>query len=102
MFSPTIRFAASMFTVTTLMASQQVSSFSFNGHFAIANVAWELLTKEVQQSVRAIMERSEPFYNSILGDECTEECSPLARYAKVRRSRWSLPSAINPFSLLLH
>jgi len=39
-----------MFTVTTLMASQQVSSFSFNGHFAIANVAWELLTKEVQQS----------------------------------------------------
>jgi len=103
MFSHIIRFAASLlFTIITLMASQQVSSFSGSGHHAIANVAWALLTKEAQQSVRDIMERSEPFYSSILGDECTEKCSPLATYAKVRRIIWFLLFALSPFSLLLH
>lgn len=63
---------------------QFASGYSFEGHFMIANVAWELCSQETQQSIREIMERSDDFYELIHRDDrrCTEACSPLAKSAK--------------------
>jgi len=77
-----IRLRTALFAVTTLAYSQQVNSFSYEAHYAIGNLAWDRLTEEAQQSVREIMERSADFYNSLVVADCTEECSPLAEYAK--------------------
>jgi len=75
-----------VFLASSTLQGHFVIGYSYEGHFAIANVAWELCSEETQQSIGEIMQRSDGFYELLHRDDrrCTEVCSPLAESAKVR------------------
>lgn len=67
-----------------LVVADQAAAFTKTGHFAVANVAWNLISEQTKATVEEILGRSEPFYESLVRSPCDGKCSPLGQIAMVR------------------
>ena len=61
---------------------RSTGAYSSHAHFVIGNCAWHLLEDDTKANIQEILDHSKWFYESLVTDPCTDECTPLGKFAK--------------------